>query len=287
MTRKIFISYHSNDREFVVNLTHALEKKALTIWARDVHGVVGKRMDHQIQEAIEESDVVLFILSQSSVVSKELMDEVHASLNDRKTFIPLLIEPCELPKRLKRIQFIDLNTDRSVGIANLFRALALKGHNFSELHRDVMALLTEGEQKLLVKKELARSKFEAIEKRNRNRRLLLLTVASVVVGILAYITWGYNKKDRDHFNKIDEDFNLYGIHSKDTIDLIEKRFTEHGYDFAYCGHKRVISNILNDYQFDSTDGGAEAVPNYQLEIDRLKAVIDSLQLNKVESNKKP
>lgn len=224
-------------------------------------------MDSQIEKAMEESDVVLFILSQSSVASKELMDEVHSSLNDRKMFIPLLSEPCELPKRLKRIQFIDLNTNRSEGIANLFKALALKGYNFSELHRDVLALLTESEQKLLAKKELARYKFEARERRNRSRRLLLLGIASVVLGILAFITWDYNKKDRDHFNKIDKVFNVYGRHSKDTMDLIEKQFTEHGYNFAYCVHKHVISDILEDNQFYSTDGETEAVPNYRLKID--------------------
>lgn len=284
-TRKIFISYHSSDREFVLNLAHALEEKELTVWARDLHGIAGKRMDRQIEEALEESEIVLFILSRSSVDSKELMDEVHASLDDRKTFIPLLIEPCELPKKLKRLQFIDLYTNRSEGISNLFRALALKGHSFSELHRDVMELLSEGEQNLLAKKELARSKFEAIEKRNRNLRLVLLGVASVVVGILAYLTWDYSKKDRDQFNKIDEDFNIFfGRHSMDTMDIIENMLTEHENNFAYCMHQSAISNILDDFKFYSNDEEPKIVPNYRLEIDSLQAVIDSLQYYKVENN---
>ncbi|MEN2284490.1 toll/interleukin-1 receptor domain-containing protein [Algoriphagus sp. SE2] len=285
-TPKIFISYHSRDREFVMNLAHALEEKALTVWTRDLHSIAGKRMDRQIEEALEESDIVLFILSRNSVDSKDLMDEADISLNNRKLFIPLLIEPCQLPKRLKRIQYIDLHTNRSEGIANLFRALALKGHNFSELHRDVMALLSEGEQKLLAKKELARSKFEHIERKNRRRKLVLLGVASIVVGILGYMTWDYSQKDRAQFNKIDEDFNVFGRHSKDTMDIIEKMLTEHEYNFTYCMHQAAISRIINDFKFYSNDEEPEIVPNYRLEIDSLQAVIDSLQFYNVENNEK-
>lgn len=51
------------------------------------------------------------------------------------------------------------------------------------------------------------------------------------------------------------------------MNLIEKQFTEQRYNFAYCVHKHVISDILEDNQFYSTDGETEAVPNYRLKID--------------------
>jgi hypothetical protein len=52
------------------------------------------------------------------------MDEISFALDEEKTVIPLLLEPCRVPFRLRRVQYVDFQSNYEEGLQRLFTALA-------------------------------------------------------------------------------------------------------------------------------------------------------------------
>lgn len=51
------------------------------------------------------------------------MDEISFALDEEKTVIPLLLEPCRVPFRLRRVQYVDFQSNYEEGLQRLFTAL--------------------------------------------------------------------------------------------------------------------------------------------------------------------
>lgn len=67
------------------------------------------------------------MVSQSSIQSNNVMDEIAYALEERKLIIPLLVEDCRIPFRLRRLQYIDFRSQYQDGIQNLLRSLTSGG----------------------------------------------------------------------------------------------------------------------------------------------------------------
>jgi hypothetical protein len=104
--RKIFFSYSRSDKEFASQLAKSLRSEGIFVWL-DVDIPVGVPWDRAIQDALESADSLLVILSPSAVDSENVMDEVSLALERKKQIIPLLYRPCNVPLRLRRLQYID------------------------------------------------------------------------------------------------------------------------------------------------------------------------------------
>ena len=123
--KKIFFSYSRDDSEFVLNLAKELRADGADIWLDQLDIKPGTRWDKSIEDALDASQTVLVILSKTSVASNNVMDEVSYALEEGKTVLPVLLEECDIPFRLRRLQFADFSVSHEKGIQTLTKALGL------------------------------------------------------------------------------------------------------------------------------------------------------------------
>jgi len=124
--QKTFFSYSREDSEFVLKLAQDLRAAGADIWLDQLDIPAGKRWDAEIENALENSQGQLVILSPSSVASNNVMDEVSYSLEKGKQIIPIVYKDCQIPFRLKRLQYIDFTGSYDTGFNQLLKALNLE-----------------------------------------------------------------------------------------------------------------------------------------------------------------
>src|SRR5687768_5595710 len=119
MPNQIFMSYSRADTDFVVKLISELINQGLNIWL-DQHKIgAGQRWDNTIQEALQNSDLFIIVLSPNSVASENVLDELSFAIHSGIRIIPVLYRDCQIPYRVARIQFVDFRTDYQRGFGHL------------------------------------------------------------------------------------------------------------------------------------------------------------------------
>ncbi|MFC7357201.1 toll/interleukin-1 receptor domain-containing protein [Jejudonia soesokkakensis] len=122
-TNTIFFSYSRDNSEFVLQLAKELRESGATVWLDQLDIKPGSHWDKSIETALEESPTLVVVLSKASVASHNVMDEVSYALEEGKTVVPVLYEACEIPFRLRRLQFADFTSSHEKGMATLRTAL--------------------------------------------------------------------------------------------------------------------------------------------------------------------
>lgn len=179
---KCFFSYSRVDSGFVLKLATDLKNEGLNAWLDQLDIQPGSRWDASIEHALNEAEVMLVVLSNSSVKSENVLDEVSYAINKGKRVIPLLIDNCEVPFRIARFQRIDFASDYNTGLRNLVKTLNTK-QSFEKK-------TSEPEPKVAVlPPEEAKSK-----KANYTR--VLLGIAAIIILALAFAL--FYKKDPPH-----------------------------------------------------------------------------------------
>jgi TIR domain-containing protein len=129
-TPKIFFSYARADSAFVLKLAKDLRAAGKTLWLDQLDIQPGALWDKSVEEALKTSPEFLIILSPASVNSANVMDEVSFALEERKRVVPILYCKCDIPFRLRRVQYIDFTADYRVGFRGTFACL--DAHHRSE-----------------------------------------------------------------------------------------------------------------------------------------------------------
>ncbi|MDD2922120.1 MAG: toll/interleukin-1 receptor domain-containing protein [Anaerolineales bacterium] len=107
MTAQIFLSYSHSDAAFAAKLAGGLEKAGYEVWLDRTDIQTGARWDDEIVKGLDASAVFLVLLSEASTASQNVKDEIGYALDHNKQILPLLIESCEIPFRLRRVQYVD------------------------------------------------------------------------------------------------------------------------------------------------------------------------------------
>lgn len=123
---KIFLCHSSNDKPDVRMLRAMLLAEGFDPWLDEEEILPGQDWDLEIRRAIRRSDLILVCLSQDSVtktgyVQKEIklaLDEADYQPEGAVYVIPVRLENCEVPERLRRWQWVDLFTDDGYGRLN-------------------------------------------------------------------------------------------------------------------------------------------------------------------------
>lgn len=114
---RIFLCYAHSDKESVRKLYTRITKKAgIEAWFDTEKLLPGQDWEHEIRKAILESDVIVICLSRQfnrlgGYRQKELKIALEKAslLPDNEIFIiPVRLEKCALPRRLRRWQCVDL-----------------------------------------------------------------------------------------------------------------------------------------------------------------------------------
>lgn len=112
----MFVSYAQADKGVARQVAEALRDAGLLVWIDAWDLAPGDSIAERIDQGIASSDILLVLLSQSSVASqwvqKELSTALSGELRDRAiTVIPALIEDCDVPPLLADRQYLDLRRE--------------------------------------------------------------------------------------------------------------------------------------------------------------------------------
>jgi len=128
-SNKVFISYSRKDTAFALTLAHDVRAAGAEIWIDQLDIRIGDLWDVAIENALSNASCVLIILSPFSVASENVQDEIAFALDSQKTIIPVILEPCSIPFRLRRWMHIDFSKDYEAGFEHLMSALTSAGIN--------------------------------------------------------------------------------------------------------------------------------------------------------------
>ena len=98
--KSIFLSYDIQDLDFVTELIKILNLKEIEVWDKHRDIGPGKRRDSIIEDVLNDAEIIVFVLSKSSVESKELQEEVAFAFNEHKNVVSIFLEECKLEKHL-------------------------------------------------------------------------------------------------------------------------------------------------------------------------------------------
>lgn len=88
----IFISYSRKDKDFVHDFVKEIEQECLAKCWIDLNGIEsGEQFGRKIQKAIEECQIVLFMMSESSLQSEWTEKEVRYAKNINRRLVPVLL----------------------------------------------------------------------------------------------------------------------------------------------------------------------------------------------------
>lgn len=126
-TPTTFFSYSRTDSEFVLRLATDLRNAGAKVWLDQLDIGAGQLWDSAIEAALRASPRQVIVLSPEAVNSQNVMDEVSYALEEHKQVIPVFYRDCQMPFRLRRVQYIDFRTDYDHGLRDLLRALGVAG----------------------------------------------------------------------------------------------------------------------------------------------------------------
>jgi CHAT domain-containing protein len=134
---RIFLCHASEDKPSVRVLYDRLSVKNLRPWLDEFNLLPGQEWESEIPKAVRTSDVVVVCLSRASVVKTGYVQkEIRYALDvaDKQPegtifVIPLKLEECEVPERLRRWHWVDYFSDK--GHDRLMQALRYRAQNLS------------------------------------------------------------------------------------------------------------------------------------------------------------
>jgi CRP-like cAMP-binding protein len=120
----VFLSYARADGAFATRLANNLLKHNIDVWL-DVYRIEPARSwARQIGDALDLCQTMIVVLSPTSVASENVEDEWNYYLDHKKPTIVTLHEPCKIPYRLSKLQYIDFhNTCYDQALARVIATL--------------------------------------------------------------------------------------------------------------------------------------------------------------------
>lgn len=105
--RRTFISYSRVNEGFAIKLATELKLAGYRVWLDQLDIPTGARWDEEIEKALHECGIFLAILTPSFVASENAKDEIGYAIDHGKRILPVLLQECEIPLRIRRFQYID------------------------------------------------------------------------------------------------------------------------------------------------------------------------------------
>jgi hypothetical protein len=166
-----FFSYARSDSDFVLKLARDLRQAGADVWLDQLDIKAGSRWDLSIETALKSSSKIMIILSPDSVASNNVMDEVSFALEEGKTVIPILLKPCDIPFRLKRLQYADFTKNYNEALKHLLLELKL-GNITSGIHEKDDSRATAEEEQKSEKAEEEKLKAQSEAKKHEEEKIL-------------------------------------------------------------------------------------------------------------------
>ncbi len=116
---RVFLCHATEDKKEVRKLSQRLQADGIDVWLDEEKLLPGQEWRHEIPQAVRDSDIILVCLSKQSTtkegyVQKEIalaLDIADEKPENTIFIIPLKLEECNLPGRLRRFQSADYFVD--------------------------------------------------------------------------------------------------------------------------------------------------------------------------------
>lgn len=150
---KVFISYSSKDKIFAEKLSRDLLKLDLDVWLDKWEIKVGDSLISKISSGLSESDYLIIILSNNSILSEWVNRELNYSLleeinNSQIKVLPVIIANCNVPVFLKDKLYADFRKDYQSGFNVLVEVLTQSEVSPAVLIKGVDFLSSEDKKSL-------------------------------------------------------------------------------------------------------------------------------------------
>lgn len=122
-----FLSYSRADADVALRLANDLRRAGASIWVDQLDIKPSDRWDRAVEAGLRESAGVVLVMSPRSVASENVLDEISVALDAGKHVVPVLVEACQAPLRLARVQFIDATRDYDAALESCVTALGNVG----------------------------------------------------------------------------------------------------------------------------------------------------------------
>ena len=175
-----FISYSREDGDFALKMTTDLRAAGVNVWLDKLDIPPGARWDRAVEDALETCGRILVILSPHSAGSENVQDEISLAFDKKKPIIPILSMPCDIPMRLRRLEYIDFTKQYDQGFQTLLTAMKLP-------------TAAPGDNMTAERPAPAGSRPEhpaAPQRAVTSRRNLVIAVGAVVVIVFLYFVLG-------------------------------------------------------------------------------------------------
>lgn len=108
--RKTFISYSRVNKDFALKMAKELKAEGFSVWLDQLDIPLGARWDVELEKALAECEIFMIIMTPASIASENVRDEIGYAIDNGKRFLPVLLENCNVPLRLRRFQYVDFTT---------------------------------------------------------------------------------------------------------------------------------------------------------------------------------
>ena len=125
----VFVSYSSQDRDRVIPLVAAIERRGWSVWwDRDIES--GSAYDRAIETAIDEAKCIVVVWSENAIESDWVRNEAGEGL-ERDVLIPIVIDAVRPPLAFRRVQTIDFSglSDATETLLDAIRRFSPIGSN--------------------------------------------------------------------------------------------------------------------------------------------------------------
>ncbi|MBL7740511.1 MAG: TIR domain-containing protein [Chitinophagaceae bacterium] len=119
----LFLSYTRSDEKLALKLASDLKNSGTNVWIDQMDIPPGSRWDTEVEKALKNAPGIIVILTPASVGSHNVMDEISYALDERKQVIPVLAESCQIPFRIRRLQYVDFTKSYDEGLRKLISKL--------------------------------------------------------------------------------------------------------------------------------------------------------------------
>lgn len=128
-----FLSYAHEDKDFAERIATELRKDGIDVWIDRWEIKPGDSLIQRIfVEGLSECDIFLILLSNASVRSKWVREELDYAMIKKidgvTRIIPLIKEKCEIPPPLRTLLWVDVSVDFTDGIRRVVKSI----HDVSE-----------------------------------------------------------------------------------------------------------------------------------------------------------
>ncbi len=140
--RKVFVSHSSKDKPFVRRLVDELNKHNVQVWFDERAMEVGDSIVDGISTGLKDADYLLVVLSQNSVQSRWMKNELNAALMGETSkgdtvILPAVIDDCEIPILLKDRIYADSDKTSRMGSVVCCASLDMKLNRHGRANRNM------------------------------------------------------------------------------------------------------------------------------------------------------